>query len=90
MYLAGSFLMFLAFLTVIGVLISDLALALLDPRIRLPGRQHEMNDVARTLATAGARRAAAALRLGRALRLHVGRGDDARRRSASISPRSGG
>ncbi len=38
MYLAGSFLMFLAFLTVIGVLISDLALALLDPRIRLQGR----------------------------------------------------
>ncbi|EHK52446.1 ABC transporter permease [Allomesorhizobium alhagi] len=37
MYLAGSFLMFLAFLTVIGVLISDLALALLDPRIRLQG-----------------------------------------------------
>lgn len=37
MYLAGSFLMFLAFLTVIGVLISDLALALLDPRIRLAG-----------------------------------------------------
>ncbi|WP_210397705.1 ABC transporter permease [Motiliproteus sediminis] len=37
MYLAGSFLMFLALLTVIGVLISDLALALLDPRIRLQG-----------------------------------------------------
>ncbi len=37
MYLAGSFLMFLAFLTVIGVLISDLALAVLDPRIRLQG-----------------------------------------------------
>ncbi|OYW60648.1 MAG: ABC transporter permease [Rhodobacterales bacterium 32-66-7] len=35
MYLAGSFLMFLAFLTVIGVLISDIALAFLDPRIRL-------------------------------------------------------
>jgi peptide/nickel transport system permease protein len=35
MYLAGSFLMFLATLTVIGVLISDLALAALDPRIRL-------------------------------------------------------
>lgn len=35
MYLAGSFLMFLAFLTVIGTLISDIALALLDPRIRL-------------------------------------------------------
>jgi peptide/nickel transport system permease protein len=37
MYLAGSFLMFLAFLTVIGVLVSDLALAMLDPRIRLQG-----------------------------------------------------
>ncbi|MFB9949304.1 ABC transporter permease [Rhizobium puerariae] len=37
MYLAGSFLMFLAFLTVIGVLISDIALALFDPRIRLRG-----------------------------------------------------
>jgi peptide/nickel transport system permease protein len=35
MYLAGSFLMFMAFLTVIGVLLSDLALALLDPRISL-------------------------------------------------------
>lgn len=35
MYLAGSFLMFLAFLTVIGTLISDIALAFLDPRIRL-------------------------------------------------------
>ncbi len=33
----GSFPMFLAFLTVIGVPISDLALALLDPRIRLQG-----------------------------------------------------
>jgi peptide/nickel transport system permease protein len=37
MYLAGSFLMFLALLTVIGVLISDIALAFLDPRIRLQG-----------------------------------------------------
>ena len=35
MYLAGSFLMFMAFLTVIGGFISDLALAALDPRIRL-------------------------------------------------------
>lgn len=34
MYLAGSFLMFLAFLTVVGVLVSDIALAILDPRIR--------------------------------------------------------
>jgi peptide/nickel transport system permease protein len=37
MYLAGSFLMLLALLTVIGVLLSDLALAALDPRIRLEG-----------------------------------------------------
>lgn len=37
MYLAGSFLMFLALLTVIGMLVSDLALAWLDPRIRLGG-----------------------------------------------------
>ena len=37
MYLAGSFLMFLAMLTVIGVLISDLLLAVTDPRIRLQG-----------------------------------------------------
>jgi peptide/nickel transport system permease protein len=37
MYLAGSFLMFLSFLTVIGVLISDIALAMFDPRIRLRG-----------------------------------------------------
>lgn len=34
MYLAGSFLMLLALLTVVGVLISDLVLAALDPRIR--------------------------------------------------------
>ena len=38
MYLAGSFLMLLALLTVIGVLISDIALAFLDPRIRLQGK----------------------------------------------------
>ena len=34
MYLAGSLLMILAFLTVIGTLISDILLAWLDPRIR--------------------------------------------------------
>ncbi|MGH7407988.1 MAG: ABC transporter permease [Candidatus Methylomirabilales bacterium] len=34
MYLAGSFLMLLAVLTVVGVFLSDLALAALDPRIR--------------------------------------------------------
>jgi peptide/nickel transport system permease protein len=38
-YLAGSFLMFLALLTVVGMLISDILLALLDPRIRLTGGQ---------------------------------------------------
>jgi peptide/nickel transport system permease protein len=37
MYLAGSFLMFLAALTVVGMLLSDLALAWLDPRIRFGG-----------------------------------------------------
>lgn len=37
MFLAGSFLMFEASLVVIGVFISDLALAVLDPRIRLGG-----------------------------------------------------
>jgi len=35
MYLAGSFVMLLAMLTVIGVLLSDILLAWLDPRIRL-------------------------------------------------------
>ncbi|HVO03867.1 MAG TPA: ABC transporter permease [Candidatus Cybelea sp.] len=34
MYLAGSFLMFMAVLTVFGIFVSDIALALLDPRIR--------------------------------------------------------
>ena len=38
MYLAGSFLIFLALLTVVGMFLSDLALAWLDPRIRLGGR----------------------------------------------------
>ena len=39
MYLAGSFLMFLAVLTVVGMLVSDILLAVLDPRIRLGGAQ---------------------------------------------------
>lgn len=39
MYLAGSFLMFLSLLTVVGMFLSDLALAALDPRIRLYGGQ---------------------------------------------------
>ena len=37
MYLAGSFLMFLSLLTVAGMFLSDIALAMLDPRIRLQG-----------------------------------------------------
>ena len=36
-YLAGSFLMILSALTVVGVLVSDIALAFLDPRIRMQG-----------------------------------------------------
>jgi len=38
MYLAGSFVMILSTLTVIGTLISDILLAVLDPRIRYEGR----------------------------------------------------
>ncbi len=37
MYLAGAFLIFEAFLVVVGVFISDVLLAMLDPRIRLGG-----------------------------------------------------
>ena len=37
MYLAGSFLMFLAMLTVVGMFLSDILLTVLDPRIRLEG-----------------------------------------------------
>jgi len=37
MYLAGSFLMFLALLTVVGMFVSDVLLAMLDPRIRMGG-----------------------------------------------------
>jgi len=39
MYLAGSFLMLEAFLVVVGVLVSDLLLAALDPRIRFGAGQ---------------------------------------------------
>jgi peptide/nickel transport system permease protein len=39
MYLAGSFLMLEAFLVVFGVLVSDLLLAWLDPRIRFGAGQ---------------------------------------------------
>ena len=38
MYLAGSFLIFLAMLTIIGMFISDLLLMVLDPRIRMGER----------------------------------------------------
>jgi len=36
-FLAGSFLLFVSLLTVVGMFLSDLLLALLDPRIRLTG-----------------------------------------------------
>jgi len=39
MYLAGSVVMFLTFLTVIGTLISDILLAWIDPRIRYEGNK---------------------------------------------------
>ena len=39
MYLAGSFLMIEAVLVVVGVFLSDIALAALDPRIRLEGKR---------------------------------------------------
>jgi peptide/nickel transport system permease protein len=35
MYLAGTFVLMLSILTVIGTLVSDILLALLDPRIRM-------------------------------------------------------
>jgi peptide/nickel transport system permease protein len=35
MYLAGSFILLLSTLTVIGTLLSDILLAVIDPRIRL-------------------------------------------------------
>jgi peptide/nickel transport system permease protein len=34
MYLAGSFILLMGVLTLVGMLVSDLLLALLDPRIR--------------------------------------------------------
>jgi peptide/nickel transport system permease protein len=37
MYLAGSFLLVLSALTVVGTLLSDILLAWVDPRIRLGG-----------------------------------------------------
>jgi peptide/nickel transport system permease protein len=37
MYLAGSILLLISVLTVIGTLLSDILLAVVDPRIRLEG-----------------------------------------------------
>ena len=37
MYMAGSIVMILTVLTLLGVLISDIILALMDPRIRMGG-----------------------------------------------------
>jgi peptide/nickel transport system permease protein len=39
MHLAGAFLMMLAFLTVVGTLVSDILLAWVDPRIRFGARE---------------------------------------------------
>ena len=38
MFLAGSFLMILSFLTMVGTLISDILLAWVDPRIRFDSK----------------------------------------------------
>ena len=57
MYLAGSFLMFMAFLTVIGVFVSDLALAVLDPRIRLQAGAATMSEIGLTAEPAPGRAA---------------------------------
>jgi len=40
MYLAGTFIMLLSVLTVIGTLISDILLVVIDPRISFAGRQN--------------------------------------------------
>jgi len=40
MFLAGSIVMILSVLTVIGTLLSDILLAVLDPRIRYEGAAH--------------------------------------------------
>jgi peptide/nickel transport system permease protein len=39
MYLAAAFILILSVLTLLGTLISDILLAVLDPRIRLEGRR---------------------------------------------------
>ena len=39
MHLAGTFIMLLAMLTVVGTLISDILLAWVDPRIRFGARE---------------------------------------------------
>jgi peptide/nickel transport system permease protein len=38
MYLAGSILLIYCFLTIVGTLISDILLAIFDPRIRMEGK----------------------------------------------------
>ena len=83
MYLAGSFLMFLAFMIVVGVLISDLALVALDPRIRLAGRGGAMNDAA--TAARGGRGHAGTPRFQGAVRSRVGRPPHAR--AGALLPR---
>jgi peptide/nickel transport system permease protein len=37
MFLAGTIILFLGLLTIVGTLLSDLLLVLVDPRIRLEG-----------------------------------------------------
>ena len=83
MYLAGSFLMFLALLTVIGVFISDLALAALDPRIRL--RRRRARDDAAAIEHTGRRRGSPHFVSTAPFDPYVGRAADAR--AGALLPR---
>ena len=87
MYLAGSFLMFLALLTVIGVLISDILLAILDPRIRLSGGAR--NDAQHNHVCPSAGRAPAAITSIRHRSIRRRSKSSHRPRNESISRRNG-
>ena len=52
-FLAGFILLFVALLTVVGMLISDLLLALLDPRIRLGAGDERGHPAAAALRQSG-------------------------------------
>ena len=55
MYLAGSIIMIVSVLTVIGTLLSDILLAWLDPRIRLQARRRAWSTISRSTRTTASR-----------------------------------